>query len=81
MTKSRPSDYEVTERHVSTFLRRLENGGHPLEVYDLVDRLELDIVTEVFFGESADSQNGEQQPLRDAMDTVLLVNTARLLAG
>lgn len=71
----------MTEKHVRALISHLDNGGHTVEVYDLVDRLQLNVVTDVFFGCSTLSLDGEQQPFRDAMDTLLSVNTARTLAG
>ncbi|ETI28303.1 hypothetical protein G647_00752 [Cladophialophora carrionii CBS 160.54] len=81
LSKSRPSDFDVTETHVKFFLDQLDNGGEAIEVYDLVDRLQLDVVTHTFFGESTDTLHGKQQPFRDAMDKVLTYNTMRILAG
>lgn len=47
----------------------------------MIDRLQLDIVTHVFFGESTDSLDSDKQPFRDAMDTLLRVNTFRVALG
>ncbi|KFY24240.1 hypothetical protein V493_05365 [Pseudogymnoascus sp. VKM F-4281 (FW-2241)] len=81
LAKSRPGDFDITEGHVSQLLMHLLNDEEPVEVYDLVDRLLLDVVTHIFFGESANSLQSSDQPFRDALDTLLTVNTKRLLVG
>ena len=63
-------------------LKLLRNGGEAgVPVYDIIDRLQLDIVTEVFLGESTRSLEADDQPFREAMETLLQVNTMRLPFG
>ncbi|KAL1963263.1 hypothetical protein VTN77DRAFT_8486 [Rasamsonia byssochlamydoides] len=81
LSKIRPTDFEVAEKHVKIFLEHLDNGGKPVEVYDLVDRLQLDIVTDIFFGHPTNSLHGEHLPFRDAMNKLLAVSTARVWVG
>ena len=78
---SRPTDLEVTEVHFAQLRKHLATGGTPVEVYDLVDRYQLDIVTHVFFGESTNSLTTNRQPFREAMDHLLKVNTIRTIFG
>lgn len=77
--KLRPDDLEVTEKHVQKLFQRF-SVSEPVEVYDLVDRVQLDVTTDVFFGESANSLSSEP-PFRASMDVLLPVNTARMLFG
>ncbi|XWW92938.1 hypothetical protein V2A60_000866 [Cordyceps javanica] len=76
---ARPDDLITTERHVQRLFKRF-SCGEALEVYDWVDRFQLDVTTDVFFGESADSIISEP-PFRAAMDVLLPINTARMLFG
>lgn len=63
-------------------LKLLRNGDQAgVPVYNIIDRLQLDIVTEVFLGESARSSEADDQPFREAMETLLRVNTLRLPFG
>ena len=63
-------------------LKLFHNGGKGgVPVYDIIDRLQLDIVTEVFLGESTRSLEADDQPFREAMETLLQVNTMRLPFG
>ncbi|KAK4108074.1 cytochrome P450 [Canariomyces notabilis] len=77
--KSRPTDLEITEKHAQILFKRF-NAGKPIEVYDVADRYQLDVVSEVFFGESANSLNGHH-PFREPMETLHPINTARMLFG
>jgi hypothetical protein len=81
VASGRPTDLEVTEEHFIQLLKHLSVGGIPVEVYDLIDRYQLDVVTHVFFGESANSLSTNRQPFRDAMDRLLKVNTIRVVFG
>lgn len=63
-------------------LKLIRNGDKAgVSVYDIIDRLQLDIVTEVFLGESTRSLEADDQPFREAMETLLQVNTMRLPFG
>ena len=77
--KLRPDDLEVTEKHVQNLFGRF-SVPEPVEVYDLADRIQLDVTTDVFFGESANSLTSEP-PFREQMDILLPLNTARMLFG
>ncbi|KAL1988541.1 hypothetical protein VTN96DRAFT_8936 [Rasamsonia emersonii] len=81
LAKSRPIDFEVAEKYIKIFLEHLDNGGKAIEVYDLVDRLQLDIVTDIFFGHPTNSLRGEHLPFRDAMNKLLAISTARIWMG
>jgi hypothetical protein len=81
LAKSRPTDFALTEEHIGQLLLLLSNNEKPIEVYDVIDRLQLDVVTHIFFGESANSLEYNRQPFRDAMDALLTLNTTRVLFG
>lgn len=55
--------------------------GEPLEVYDVIDRHQLDIVTEIFYGDSANSLVEKEQPFRNAMDAMLRLASVRTILG
>lgn len=78
MNRVRQSDFEVTERHIKNAFKLLEDG---VDGFDVIDRLQLDVVTEVFCGESTNSLTSDQQPFRNAMDTLLKVASFRQLLG
>ncbi|KAI1159342.1 cytochrome P450 [Nemania serpens] len=77
--KLRADDLEITETHARQLFNRFSTNA-PVEVYDLVDRYQLDVVTDVFFGESANSLTSAH-PFREPMDTLNPINTARMLFG
>ncbi|KAI9820042.1 MAG: hypothetical protein M1827_006613 [Pycnora praestabilis] len=81
VAKIRPTDCNLIEKHFVQFLKNVPNDDSPVEVYDLIDRYQLDVVTDVFLGESAESLSRNRQPFRDAMDDLLKYNTTRLLFG
>lgn len=57
------------------------NSYTGVDVYDIIDRFQLDLVSQVFLGESTNSLSATQQPFRRAMETLLTYNTNRLLFG
>ncbi|KAL8968767.1 MAG: hypothetical protein Q9197_004701 [Variospora fuerteventurae] len=77
--KLRPDDLEITEKHVRRLFDRFDISK-PVEVYDLIDCVQLDVTTDVFFGESANSLT-TKPPFRAPMDVLLPLNTARMLFG
>ncbi|GAB1319605.1 hypothetical protein MFIFM68171_09815 [Madurella fahalii] len=79
VSKLRPTDLLITEQHAQKLFARFD-VNKPVEVFDLVDRYQLDVVTEVFFGESAESLTSEP-PFRKPMDTLHPINTMRMLFG
>jgi len=81
LAQQRPNDLSISEHHIQRLFHHLHGAVEGIEVYDVIDRLQLDIVTHVFFGESTDSLDSEKQPFRDAMDTLLRVNTVRVALG
>ena len=78
--KSRSTDYAITEKHVSNLIRNLSDG-EPHECLDQMDRYMLDVVSDVFLGESADTLSTESQPLRHAVEEMYIWNTTRVLIG
>ncbi len=81
LAQNRPNDLSISEYHIQRLFHHLRGATDGIEVYDVIDRLQLDIVTHVFFGESTDSLDSNKQPFRDAMDTLLRVNTLRIALG
>jgi hypothetical protein len=76
----RPSDYAITEKHAQNLIRLLSDD----KVHDAlteIDRFSLDVVSDVFFGFSADSLLTNEQPIRDAVEVMYLANTQKLLLG
>lgn len=69
----------MTEKHIVHAFDMLDRDGS--EASDVIDRLQLDVVTEVFCGESTNSLTSNQQPFRDAMETLQKINSFRLLLG
>ncbi|KAL7914427.1 cytochrome P450 [Trichoderma velutinum] len=76
----RSNDLEITEMHVQNLFQHF-NTSPAVEVYDLIDRFQLDVTTEVYLGESASSLATNKQPFRQAMDTLFTINTTRILFG
>jgi hypothetical protein len=62
-------------------LHTFRNAPEGVDIYDIFDRLQLDIVTHVFLGESANSLSAAGSPFRQALDTLLQINTQRMLFG
>ena len=79
MGRVRESDFEVTERHLLNAFNLLAEDGR--DAFDVIDRLQLDIVTEVFCGESTNSLTSNQQPFRDAMEKLQKIACFRQLLG
>lgn len=78
--KSRSTDYAITEIHVSNLIQILSDGG-PHDCMDQLDRYMLDVVSDVFLGECADTLSTESQPLRHAVEEMYVWNTTRVLIG
>ena len=53
VAKIRGTDCAHVERHVANLIRSLPPNDGPFELYDLIDRFQLDVVTDTFLGESA----------------------------
>ena len=79
MARIRDTDWEVTERHTQNAFKLLEQDGS--DGFDVIDRLQLDIVTEVFCGDSTNSLTSDQQPFRNAMETLQKIASFRQLLG
>ncbi|KAF1953071.1 hypothetical protein CC80DRAFT_420934, partial [Byssothecium circinans] len=62
----RDSVLTVTERHIINSFALLDREGN--DVADIVDPLQLDVVTEVFLGESTNSLTSNQEQFRTAME-------------
>ncbi|RYP30872.1 hypothetical protein DL767_006004 [Monosporascus sp. MG133] len=75
----RESNLSVTEKHIINSFALLDEEGN--DAADIVDRLQLDVVTEVFLGESANSLTSNQQQFRTAMETLQKIACLRQLLG
>ncbi|KAF2875792.1 cytochrome P450 [Massariosphaeria phaeospora] len=79
MSRVRDSDFDITEHHTKNGFQLL---AHPeIDAFDVIDRLQLDVVTQIFCGESTNSLTSNQQPFRSAMDTLLRIASFRQLMG
>ncbi|KAK7987080.1 cytochrome P450 [Apiospora saccharicola] len=81
VSRVRPDDIPVAEAHMQKLLGLIKNSPERVDVYDMVDRFQLDLVSQVFLGESTDSLSANEQPFRKAMEELLTFNTNRLLFG
>ncbi|KAK8011012.1 cytochrome P450 [Apiospora arundinis] len=79
VAKIRESDRGKIEKHVQNLLRVISSAGSPIEIYDVIDRYQLDVVTDVFLGKPANSLTEQRQPFRKAIDHLFRLNTRRLL--
>ncbi|KAK5997935.1 Cytochrome P450 monooxygenase ascH [Cladobotryum mycophilum] len=79
MSRIRDTDFEVTERHTLNAFKLLDRQG--ADAFDVIDRLQLDIVTEVFCGDSTNSLTSNQQPFRDSMEILQKIACFRQLLG
>lgn len=57
------------------------SGATPVDVYDLIDRYQLDVVSSILMGKATRSVITGKQPFREAMDTLLRINGFRQLLG
>lgn len=70
----------MTEKHVKILLDNLSDDcAH--DCLEDMDRFVLDLVSDVFFGESAGTQLTDEQPLRDAVEEMYEWNTRKSLLG
>lgn len=77
----RKDDIPTAEGHIQKLLDLVNKSPAGVDVYDVIDRFQLDLVSQVFLGESANSLSANEQPFRKAMETLLTYNTNRLLFG
>ncbi|EPE30141.1 Cytochrome P450 [Glarea lozoyensis ATCC 20868] len=80
LAKSRTNDLELTEIDFQELKKHLVKD-EPQDLYDLTDRYQLDVVTRVFLGKSADSLPSISQSFRRAMENVFDWNTKRIFLG
>ncbi|KAH7009161.1 cytochrome P450 [Macrophomina phaseolina] len=73
-------ELEATEAHVQNMLPILRKGA-PVDVYDIIERYQMDIVTAIYMGKSTGYLQSGAAPFRDALSTLLRINSARLLLG
>jgi hypothetical protein len=60
---------------------KLGSGEKAVNVWDLVDRYQLDVATHVFFGKSTDSLITNKQPFRRAMERLLKIASYKTSLG
>lgn len=81
VSKVRPTDYAVTEKHAQNLIRLLSDG-QPHDTLDLLNRFAIDVVSDVFYGTSTYTLLSNDQSLRDAIQQHKNRNTWRnLLSG
>ena len=81
VARIRGTDCADVERHVANLLRSLPPDDGPFELYDLIDRFQLDVVTDIFLGEPANCLLDKRQPFRSALDHLMRYNSIRVLFG
>ena len=81
VARIRGTDCADIERHVANLLGSLPPDDRPFELYDLIDRFQLDVVTDIFLGESANCLLDKRQPFRSALDHLMRYNSIRVLFG
>ncbi|KAM7190945.1 Cytochrome P450 [Rhypophila sp. PSN 637] len=79
MSRVRDTDFAVTEKHFLHAIPHFATEG--TDAFDTIDRLMLDVVTEVFCGASTNSLTSNQQPFRNAMETLQKIASFRQLLG
>ena len=80
MAKTRPSDLAVVETHVQQLIKALSRDD-PVAISDIMQRYAFDVVTDSFFGKSANSLETDQQPVMDAINKLTEWNTVRTFFG
>ena len=78
--KPRPNDLEITESHFAHVLKQVELG-QAVNVWDMVDRYQLDVASHVFFGKSTDALITNKQPFRKAMERLLKIASYKMSFG
>ena len=79
LTKARTGDLDYSEKHIQRLLRRISAESHTSDMTDLLTRFSLDLVTDVFLGDSADSLEVRDFPVGTAMDQLQAFNTIRTI--
>jgi cytochrome P450 len=79
LSRVRDAVLTATERHIVNAFALLDQGDN--DASDIVDRLQLDVVTEFFLGESTNSLTSNQQQFRTAMETLQKIACVRQLLG
>lgn len=69
-----------TETHLQKLLSILRSRA-PVDVYDIIERYQMDIVTALYMGKSTNYLGSGAAPFRDALSTLLRINSTRLLLG
>ncbi|KAH7333355.1 cytochrome P450 [Rhexocercosporidium sp. MPI-PUGE-AT-0058] len=80
LARVRPEEFDETESHYRKVLTQFKTGK-VFDVYDIVDRYQLDLVSCVYMGTSPNSIETGVQPIRWAMDTLLRTNVFRQWFG
>ena len=81
LTKVRAADFDRNEQHIQTLLKRIDDQGHTANMSDLLTRYSLDVVTHIFFEDSANSLLIRDFPFGKAMDNLQAFNTIRTTFG
>ncbi|KAF2108102.1 cytochrome P450 [Lophiotrema nucula] len=78
--KVRPTDYEVTERHIRNLIE-VFSDEKPHDTLDQMNRFAIDVVSDIFYGSSTNTLRTNDQSLRDAIQRHKNVNTWRMVFG
>ena len=81
MAHIRPTDLLVTEFHIQKMFNLIRKKQDAVNVYEVMDRLQLDIVTEIFLGESIHSLSMKRSPIQAAVDRLVETSSLRLRTG
>ncbi|KAE8398931.1 cytochrome P450 [Aspergillus pseudonomiae] len=74
-------DREITELHLHPLLERLSQSQAPIDVFDVIDKLQLDIAIHRFVGQLTDADEAGYQRFRKAKRTLAAAGTMRPFLG
>ncbi|PMD46832.1 cytochrome P450 [Hyaloscypha variabilis F] len=77
----RPADLTTTEFHIQKMFDLIRTKPDGINVYEAMDRLQLDIVTDVFLGRSINSLTMKRSPIQDAIDRLVEMSMLRIRVG
>lgn len=75
------SDIRITECHVQKFLEFLECSTGPVDVYDAIDKLQLNIALHRFLGHETVTDIGKYERSRKAKHIIGFAGTLRMFFG
>ncbi|KAE8143617.1 cytochrome P450 [Aspergillus pseudotamarii] len=75
------NDREITELHLRPLLERLSQSQTPIDIFDVIDKLQLDIAIHRFVGQLTDADEAGYQRFRKAKRTLAAAGTIRPFIG